>query len=491
MMVAGLPGSGKSALARLLALYCQAEHLNTDLVRNEAGMRGKYDAVSVKQVYERMFERAKEVLNAGRHVIVDATFADEERRADFERVVSGAQVFRILVVCDEQAALERVRQSRPDSEAGEEVYLQMKKTYAPFRQDVMQVDSTDVPAQDQVDVVLAKLLESGFPASDVRTSADVMEKDLHGVTNRYDTHISTVLIAPPFAYKLKKHERFNFLDFSRLADRRHFCEEEVRLNSRLAPDMYLGVVPVEKDEVLLDYAVKMKALDPALQMHVMLENGQVTEAHVEAIARRVGVFHAGAEKIYVGQDAGALLKRFMNIRDALDAVKKDLPAPMVRRATKAMEGVEVYLGQEKKFIENRRQAGWVRDVHGDLHARNIFLYEDPVVFDCIEFNPDFRRIDLLNEVAFFCMDMEAADKPELASAFMKAYLPCVPGVDEGADSLFIYFKAYRANVRAKVNFLQAAQGKPGSEAALKAGVHYLGWMCTYMEQISNRSRMLS
>jgi aminoglycoside phosphotransferase family enzyme len=144
-----------------------------------------------------------------------------------------------------------------------------------------------------------------------------------------------------------------------------------------------------------------------------------------------------------------------------------------------------YLDLNEQFIANRVEEGFCRDCHGDLHSKNIFLYKDPIIFDCIEFNDDFRQIDVLNELAFFCMDLEAYERWDLSKQFMESYLelfPCMMGMK--GEQLFKYFKCYRASVRAKVNTLRAMQAdNEYDENKYNIEVKkYLKLMANYMDE---------
>ena len=125
---------------------------------------------------------------------------------------------------------------------------------------------------------------------------------------------------------------------------------------------------------------------------------------------------------------------------------------------KAVMSSNTFLDHNESLITERIKEGFWRDGHGDLHSKNIFLYKEPVIFDCIEFNDAFRQMDVLNEVAFFCMDLEAFQRIDLSKQFMQTYLKLFPCIkNEYEEKLFVYYKCYRTNVRAKVNTLRAMQ----------------------------------
>ncbi|HUZ58421.1 MAG TPA: hypothetical protein VMU83_06540 [Hanamia sp.] len=150
----------------------------------------------------------------------------------------------------------------------------------------------------------------------------------------------------------------------------------------------------------------------------------------------------------------------------------------------AIEFSNQFLNKNKKLIAERLSNGLYRDCHGDLHSRNIFLLPEPVPFDCIEFNDDFRQIDVLNEVVFLCMDLDAFDRKDLSELFLTYYNQFFPAMKTAEErNLFIYYKSYRANIRAKVNSLRAGSAKTDHEKskAFAAAEKYLSLMNRYLK----------
>ncbi|MCS7036911.1 MAG: phosphotransferase [Saprospiraceae bacterium] len=290
-----------------------------------------------------------------------------------------------------------------------------------------------------------------------------------------ETHISWVLLAPTYAFKIKKPVRLSFLDFSTLEQRGYYCQQEVILNRRLAPELYLDVLAIQPDESgapaigsyrpeapLLEYAVWMHRLDNSRQMDRLLTQNAVEHRDLEALARQLAQFHR--KHVLTAADAPG------ETPDEYRADFEDLFAlePTARQlfGNEASARFDAWRQQERQFIEahqhrldERARNGFWVDGHGDLHARNIFLMPGgPVVFDCIEFSPHLRQLDVLNELAFLAMDLEARGHTPLAQAFMSAYQrhwPCIESAED--ERIFHYFKTYRANVRLKIALLQWAQ----------------------------------
>ncbi len=320
-----------------------------------------------------------------------------------------------------------------------------------------------------------------------------------------ETHISYVILGQDWVYKIKKPFHYTFLDFSTLAKRKFYCEEELRLNRRLAAAMYHQVLPVYEDEegplitssqekapekaTIIDYALEMKRMDSDLEMDKLLARNAVTSSDVEKIAFKVARFHESAPAIHEGIVGDQLKAKFHDITTVEDFLTDNLPA-YKQQLNKLLQINDRFLSNMNNYLKERHDAGMIRDCHGDLHSKNIFLYEDPVIFDCIEFNEKFRQIDILNEIAFFCMDLEANGAWELSTHFYHNYQPVIDSglePDHYTDALFTYFKAYRANVRGKVIALKSMERKGYDSKEFDTSLHqikgYLDLMNYYLSTL--------
>lgn len=293
-----------------------------------------------------------------------------------------------------------------------------------------------------------------------------------------ETHISWVLVAPPFAYKVKRPVRLDFLDFSRVEERRRFCEEELRLNRRLAPELYLDVVPVTAQGAgarfggagpVLDWAVRMAAFDAADELTALLAAGRVEPAELAALARDLAAFQAGAERHAQGALgdpailARAALANFGTLRRALDEAAAGPPLETLEQWT------EAGLRELAPLMQQRRAAGLVRDGHGDLHAGNIVRRDGRLVpFDCIEFDAGLRCLDVVSDVAFLVMDLQSRDRPDLAQVFLNEWLAATG--DYEALRLLPFHVVYLSLVRAKVDALQRREAAGERRAALHARI---------------------
>ena len=310
-----------------------------------------------------------------------------------------------------------------------------------------------------------------------------------------ETHISWVILCDHFVYKIKKPVDYSFLNFSTPELRKHFCEREIVLNRRLTPDVYLGVFPIRASNgkiniggdtgTVIDYAVKMNKLDSARQMDRLLANDLVTMTDIRNLAEKIAGFHKSAEIIY-DIDLMDIREKFNDL-DSVKEILSEQPGNAYGKMIQdAIHFSDRYLEENKKGMAERLKKGFYRDCHGDLHSRNIFLLPEPVPFDCIEFNDALRQIDVLNEVAFLCMDLDALDKKDLSDAFLENYNQFFPAMITPADRvLFVYYKMYRANIRAKINGLRAKSATSDEErsTALRAAEKYLYLMKNYLDEM--------
>ena len=310
-----------------------------------------------------------------------------------------------------------------------------------------------------------------------------------------ETHISWVIIGDQFVYKIKKPIQYSFLDFSTVELRKHFCEREIELNKRLTEGIYIDVQPIyDRDDYLviggnegklLDHAVRMHKIDREKQMDVLLEKNNVTGTDIENLAKRIAHFHQNTKIIY-DKDFMDIKEKFADLATEKEFLENNLGREQRGIIDHAIHTSNVFMVKNKGLLGERLKAGYFRDCHGDLHSRNIFLLPSSQLFDCIEFNDDFRQIDVLNEVAFLCMDLDSFDRNDLSSMFIDLYNEHFSAVKTEDDKrLFVYYKSYRANVRAKVNSLRTrtALNLQTKQKALDEAGRYLTLMNRYIDSL--------
>lgn len=282
-----------------------------------------------------------------------------------------------------------------------------------------------------------------------------------------ETHISWVFLAGPLVYKVKKPVVFPFLDYGTLERRRELCLDEVRLNRRLAPSIYRGVRALVQgeegwrladdagDPEAAEYAVEMRRFDETATLAAGLARGDMPSERLRALGERLAEFHAQADPV---AGAGAWPAHLARSLDENFETLLSFAGPVVapRELAAAERFISAFLVARREELAARAAAGRVRDCHGDLRAEHVvFGDEGAEVFDCVEFSPDLREIDVGADLAFLVMDLAAARRDDLAAELVGAYRAA--GGDPGDDALLAFFAAYRAWVRAKVACLRAEE----------------------------------
>ncbi len=297
------------------------------------------------------------------------------------------------------------------------------------------------------------------------------------------THTSWVFLTGRHAYKVKKPVNFGFLDYTDLSARKFFCTEEFRLNCRLSPDIYLEVLPITETRGRLhlggkgkpiDYCLKMVELPQESIMTEQLRRGHVTYQHIDTIAAIIARFHEHAERgreiTRYGSSEIIRLNWDENFAQTMEFRGTTITYPAFDLIKAA---VEKFILRWRTRFRRRREAGYVRKCHGDLHSRNIFVDDEVHIFDCIEFNPRFSCSDTASEIAFMVMDLDYAGRRDLAGFFVERYV--AESGDVGLLRLLDFYKCYRAYVRGKVtsfNLNDAGISKADKATARKTAQRY-------------------
>jgi hypothetical protein len=287
------------------------------------------------------------------------------------------------------------------------------------------------------------------------------------------THISAVLLGRDRVLKLKKPVNFGFLDYTTPAKRLAACRAEVELNSRLSPDIYLGVETLGAGDTL-DYGVLMKRLRPERMLDQLVQRGEVTEAMIREIARLVARFHQQARRGPDVDQYGRLSAIQENWRENFEQTAGPAWADVAPRERGFVQRwVERDLTTNAARFDERVTGGHIVDGHGDLRCESVNIGDRIHIFDCIEFNERFRCGDTASEVAFLAMDLDARGRPDLGYYFVEEYLRQRP--DSGLFALQPFYRCYRAFVRGKVAGFRAAEAEfsEAERAVARAeAVHY-------------------
>ena len=315
---------------------------------------------------------------------------------------------------------------------------------------VQQTDAHEQEPNRQNELISAMLTPGFYP----NCPAEVTHKE---------THISHLFFAGDLVYKIKKAVRFSFLDYSILHKRRYYINEELTLNRRLAPSVYLAVLPIGRDvsgwrlgasENPLEFALMMRRLPDSRMLTALLQSAQVTPEMMRSLARVLATFHDHAEQFPAGAAAhfDTVTKQWRdNLKDVEQLVGKAIDVDNFA-AIKAFG--DNFLDQNREFVSRRATDGWVRDGHGDLHCEHVcFAPEGIEIFDCIEFDPQLRLCDLASEIGFLLMDLEARGGAPLGEAFLSRYRDLIN--DSSLTVLLPFYKCYRALIRGKVEALRA------------------------------------
>ena len=283
-----------------------------------------------------------------------------------------------------------------------------------------------------------------------------------------ETHISWVILTGTYAYKIKKPVNFGFLDYTDLALRKKYCEDEIKFNQFLAPKIYLGVVvitgslenpKIDGDGPVIEYAVKMQEFSQENLLTKVAKRNELTEDIILQIADDMAWFHDQIDKVPSNVYFGAPEEVYKPVQQNFDQMR-----PLLKNADELaqLDRLENWAKQEFAKLKNvfaaRKQNGFIRACHGDIHLGNIVLINNkPVIFDCIEFNDKFRFTDTMADLGFMAMDLRDKNFHALANRLINRYMSR-SGDYEGLKILKFY-EAYRAVVRAKINLLTLQQNK--------------------------------
>ena len=301
--------------------------------------------------------------------------------------------------------------------------------------------------------------------------------DKTGSVSLIQTHISMVFVGDEFVYKVKKPVDFGFLDFTTLEKRKHYCEQEVRLNQRLAQDTYIGVLPITYDGKsfrmgqgggeIVEYAVKMKKIPEDLLMKSLFSRGELGEGHLRQIARVLAKFHLNAERSPEIDRFGKPEVFRINTDENFEQTQKYVDTTIASEDFQTLrKWTDDFYGQQGDLFQERITSGKIRDGHGDLHMEHVCLTEKLAIIDCIEFNDRFRYGDTLVDIAFLLMDLEYHGGKDFAHQLWGFYGQETG--DTGMDILLSFYKVYRAYVRGKVNSFQLDDEHIGADEKNRA-----------------------
>ena len=304
------------------------------------------------------------------------------------------------------------------------------------------------------------------------------------------THISWVFLTGKYAYKVKKPVNFGFLDYTTLEKRRHFCEEEIRLNRRFSPEMYLGVLPIAREDGgfkingagdAVEYAVKTLEMPQDALLSNRLKDGRVGAGMIGDIAKTVADFHGRAETGGDVNEGGSVRTIRFNWDENFEQTREFVGATLSKEQfVLTSEKVGDFISRNETLFGRRIEDGRIRDCHGDLHSQSIFVTDRVFLFDCIEFNTRFRYSDVAAEVAYLAMDLDYHGRADLSEHFVSKYLDFSP--DGQMTALLPFYQCYRAYVKGKVVSFRLNDDKTSQaerDAARESARIYFGLSVKY------------
>ena len=303
------------------------------------------------------------------------------------------------------------------------------------------------------------------------------------------TQMSFVFLIGEYVYKVKKPVNLGYLDYTTLEKRRFFCQQELELNRRLCPEVYLAVVPItmslrgakrrsnllciEGEGKAIEYAVKMRQLPQHRMMDVLLRGNQVTSEMVTRVAEKLAHFHQKAETNSKIAAFGKLDVIRQNTDENFSQTEKYIDVSIPRsKYDRIKKYSNDFIQHNSALFTKRVKGGKIRDCHGDLHAAHICFTNDICIYDCIEFNDRFRYSDVASEIAFLAMDLDRYHHSDLSRHLVNAYVEL--SHDEELLKLLNFYKCYRAYVRGKVEGFKlddpyiSEEGKEGALAVARS-----------------------
>ena len=283
-------------------------------------------------------------------------------------------------------------------------------------------------------------------------------------TQLLETHISWVILAGEYAYKIKKPVNLGFVNFTDLNKRAYFCQEELRLNRRLAPQLYLDLLsiggsidqPRLGSTPVIEYAVKMRRFNPDQQLDKLLASNRLPTSAIDQIATTIGQFHLNQPACLPTEQYGTLPEVILPVLQNFHSLHQLVDSSLSGLVSDLQNACEFQISSCAQQLHQRQQQGYIREAHGDLHLANLVMWQNQVLaFDCLEFNPHLRWIDVINDIAFLLMDLQCHQRNDLAYRFLNRYLQ-LTGDYQGL-AVLNYYLVYRALVRAKICLLSPKQ----------------------------------
>ncbi|GAA3584387.1 hypothetical protein [Snuella lapsa] len=295
-------------------------------------------------------------------------------------------------------------------------------------------------------------------------------KDIYGYEECIETHSAWILLCDAYVFKIKKPVKFKFLDYSELSKRKFYCEEELRLNSRFAPEVYLKVLPVTyhdnvynlggESKHIIDYAVKMKRLNSNYFLSNIYKRGlSIKKDELQQLAMQISSIHKASD-ICSLFNYNKLKYRLRQVLELKDSIFKVFGTPGTNMIETIIATSNRFLDIHKDLFSERLARHFIRNVHGDLHAGNVFIMNKHIsIIDCIEFDPTYRNIDLLDDIAALLVDLDFYGRADDAKMFLTSYNKQLNAPHFFNQTLLNYYKMQRAVTKLSVYLLDKTNNK--------------------------------
>ncbi|MEA5534739.1 AAA family ATPase [Crocosphaera sp. XPORK-15E] len=336
-----------------------------------------------------------------------------------------------------------------------------------------------------ISTLIIQLQNPEIYAHSVKTPIEVMQ-----------THSSVVFLTGDYAYKIKKPVNFGFLDYSTLDKRQHFLNQELTMNKEIAPDLYLEVLSITEENhqlslsgkgEIIDYVLKMNQFPQDCLLINLFEAGKLEESHLQELGKTVSQFHQNTKTNDYIRSFGDIEVIKKSIDENYQRTEKYIGIAQTKQQyQETKQFTDNYFLSNKELFEQRKKQNKIRECHGDLHLKNICLWHNKIqLFDRIEFNEEFRLVDVMFDVAFTIMDLDARNRQDFSNIFLNTYLEYT-GDWEGLPVLPVYLSR-QAYVRAKVNSMllddpNISQAEKQEATKTAANYYHLAWQYTQQHQ---------
>jgi len=457
VITSGLPGTGKTSVAKELSKHLKAERLTTDELRGRIDKHPDYSQKHKRSVYAALIQEGEKRLNQGENVILDGTFFKQDMRQRARDLAKKHEeiFFLIEVTCPEEIVKERIEeryQSGSDaSEADFKVYKIIQNQFEEIKDPDYIIDTSDENEWKEKALDLTNRIR-------VKTRhKEMIDPLLEEGHQLFQTHMSWVILDGKYARKIKKPVKYSFADYSTPAKRKRFCHRENILNSLISPDIYLGVeFIVKKDHSIefgakgdvMDYCVKMKELPQEDRMDHQLKKNQVTEDHIQKITEILFDFHNRshtAEKIY--GTVKSIRENFKPAFELREFIQQKTGKG--KQVDSIQTNVEKFLELHRDLFQKRIDQEKIRHGHGDVRSKNIFITQRKIyLFDAIEFSEKIACCDVAADLAYLAMDLNFFGHKKLAETLIDHYISL--SNDPDFYKLANFYQCYRAIVQVLV-----------------------------------------